>query len=98
MFNFFRKKMLQHPTAPELYHYVKGRVFDPGAESFVFVDNNRLPLYSVVGNGNECGTLRNFGQPLVYVNHSITRVGLGGLQAGQFMSTPLTDNEFQQVG
>lgn len=80
-----------HPIADELYQYVLGRRFDPGAEAEVFEPLFALPVINFRGRARVAGTLAILQPAQTYFTPQIGVVGLGGIQAGQVISQPLLD-------
>lgn len=80
-----------HPLAEELYHYILGIRFDPGAQAEVFQPLFGLPLISFRGNARLAGSLRVLQHPQVWFHRQVGIQGVGGLQAGQIISQPLID-------
>jgi hypothetical protein len=91
------KRKVAHPTAPGLYNYTLGRTFSNGSESMGFEPRFSLPLFSYKGVGTVAGSLRPLSSPQVYVAQAVPMNGLGGLQAGQFVSAPLVNNDFSPI-
>lgn len=80
-----------------LPNYRRGPQYDQsGAAAFVFEQETTLPAIAIKGpSGLSVMALevqhpfRALQQPQVYINKSAPVAGLGGLQAGQFISQPL---------
>ena len=90
-------------AAAPIYAYHEGDVFYPGAGNFVFESLHELPVSQLEGGGGiNMGTSYRMnawpvyaGTPPLIMNNTVTKVGLGGLQAGAFIQQPLLD-EFSQ--
>lgn len=78
-----------------IYRYHEGDLFTPGAQNFVFEPNFELPLQAVWGFGfiRNPNPFKPTQPPQVWSHPTVTSVGLGGLQAGQFDFQPLIDEE-----
>lgn len=85
--------------APSLYSYHEGEVFTPGTQNFVFETNFELPVKTLLGGDGAQGTNYPINAwpvgfvPQVWSNPTVTRQGLGGLQAGTFVQQPLLDDQ-----
>jgi len=83
--------------------YHQGDTFLPGAEGFVYEPTQELPIKAWWGGGSgvnqgtpyRANAWPVFGAPPVVSYPTVTRVGLGGLQAGAFVQQPLLD-QFSQ--
>jgi hypothetical protein len=92
MWSIFKaKKVPESLRGTEVYDYRLGRRFDPGAPGEVFspVFNNPVVLFR--GRARLAGTLSKFQPPQVNVLASIGVIGLGGIQAGQYVGQSLID-------
>jgi hypothetical protein len=89
---FFRKRHTQGP-----YDFTAGTPLTNGAQEFGFVQPWPTPAEPVVGAGFEYISLRVLSGPQVYHYHASPVAGLGGLQAGQIFTQPLTDNNFSPL-
>jgi hypothetical protein len=87
-------KRILHPVAHELYQYVLGRRFDPGAMAEAFEPLTSLPPISLAGAGRihgfMAGQLRPFQHPQVWFHPQTTLVGVP-TTAGQLIGQPLID-------
>jgi hypothetical protein len=83
-----------------VYAYHEGDIFRPGTENFVFESLLELPLTAWwgAGSGIRQGTPYPVNAWPVFASEiptvsrpTVTRAGLGGLQAGAFVQQPLLD-------
>lgn len=79
---------IQHPTAHQLYNYLLGEIFLPGAEGEVFLPLNNNPLYNFRGAGRLAGTLSVLQPAQVRVPFMIGQAGIPTI-AGQIIQQPL---------
>ncbi len=98
MFNFFRKKKISHPVAPNLANYMPGMILTPGTESLIYETPFNLPAFATLGAGRgirkQLAVLQNQQQPVV---HRVPTRGIGGTVAGQMVSQPLAHNAPQKM-
>jgi hypothetical protein len=89
--NPFRRKKIQHGT-PDLYYYTHGDVFTPGAENLAYETNLLHPLQGIGGIGVK-RSLRPIQPPQLYQSIALpTQALLSGVQAGQLVTQPLTED------
>jgi len=83
-----------------LFAYHEGDIFRPGTENYVFEPMLELPVKAWWGGGSDVNQGTPYPvnawpvydlQPPVVSYPMVTRVGLGGLQAGAFVQQPLLD-------
>lgn len=100
MFAFFKRKIPnsggRHAQEP-IYSWHQGRIFTNGGEQIAFEFGKTLPLYSVIGPGTLAGSLMIDQPPQVWNPQSVPMSGLGGLQAGGFVSQPLVNPDYSPV-
>lgn len=95
MFLKFLRRIPHPQGAP--YQFVEGRVFTNGAQSYAF-NSWPLPLFDVIGPATAVQHAMRVTQlPQVYVMQAVPIVGLGGLQAGQLITAPLTNPDLSPV-
>lgn len=90
MLRIFRSMFKNPPGIP---NYQAGPHYDiSGAANFVMQQEYYNPLIAVQGPGMvPRGSLRVTEKPLYLGQLSVIQSGLGGIQTGQFMLSPLTD-------
>jgi hypothetical protein len=78
-------------------NYEIGPTYDGiGAGAAIFLQHFQNPLYLVRGPGRvPVSSLRVLQRPQVYFLPTVTVVGVGGVQAGQIILQPLTDQTGQ---
>lgn len=88
---------IKHPLADELYQYVDGKRFDPGAPAEGFLPKFGLPPISFRGRARVAVQYFRALQPAqVYFLPQRGVQGLGGVQTGQVIGQPLLDpSEFE---
>ncbi len=86
-----RQARIQHPLNHELYQYMLGYRFDPGAMAEVFEPLTTLPEIVFRGPARLAGALNVFQPPQIWFNQQMGVNGLGGVQAGYLRGTPLID-------
>lgn len=91
MFEYFKK----HSQGP--YTFTVGTPFDNGAEEHGFVQPWPTPVQPANGTGYLYPSLRVFAGPQVYHRFQAPVSGLGGVQAGQIFTQPLTDNNYNPI-
>ncbi len=86
----WRQDRIQHPIAHELYQYMLGYRFDPGAEAEVFEPKFTLPVILARGPARLAGALNVVQPPQVWFTQ---QVGVTGVprQAGYLRGAPLVD-------
>ena len=94
MFLKFLRKVKHTSGAP--YHYVEGRTFTNGAMTYGFSDFP-LPLQDAIGPATIAGALRITQWPQLYHQQAVPIVGLGGLQAGQLVTQPLSNQDYSPI-
>lgn len=87
-----------HPEAENLYSYLLGRRFDPGAEAEAFQPLFELPLISFRGPARLAGALMVTQHPQVQVPFANSISGLGGIIAGTYVLSPLQVPEDSETG
>lgn len=91
MFTRKSRTVIGHPLAHQLYNYVLGRRFDPGAMAEALLPRFSIPVTSFVGSARVAGTMSKFQPPQVYFLQQRGLNGVGGIQSGQIISQPLLD-------
>lgn len=83
---------IQHPLFKQLFHFIMGRRFDPGAQAEVYVPSYGNPVHLVRGPGRYFAKQFQSLQP-AQVRFLPQRLvnGVGGVQAGYIVSQPLLD-------
>lgn len=91
MLRIFRNLFKQKQGIP---NYEQGPSFDgEGAERFIFLAEFTNPVYLYRGGGRvPFSALRVLQRPQAYYTFRNTVAGLGGLQAGQIITQPLTNS------
>jgi hypothetical protein len=87
---------IDHPLAHQLYNYISGRRFDPGAPAEAFQPLFQLPVISFRGRARLAGQFLTLQPPQVWFDQQSGINGLGGLQFGQLISQPLIDPSNQE--
>lgn len=92
MWSIFKaKKVPQSSKGTSLYDFRLGRRFDPGAMAEVFEPTLMTPTVLFRGSARLAGHLSILQPPQVWFPGQQGVVGLGGIQAGQFVGQPLID-------
>lgn len=96
MLHFFRRKKINHASAPDLYQYSIVPSPTNGAQNAVFDTKlETMPLQVFNGPSVVAGALNVFQPTQVVQLQFNTNVGLGGINAGTVYQQPLTNNVFQ---
>lgn len=83
--------LVKHPTNSVNHDYIKGRVFNPGAENFFPIKTVTDPLYRLRGAGTPAGSLRVLQPPQSFAPLAVPTNGLGGQQPGNIIFQPSQD-------
>jgi len=81
------------PGKGSFYKYHQGDLFTPGTENYVFDYPNELPLLTIWGRSflRKPNTFLPYQPPQSYSQANVVISGIGGLQAGQFISQGLEE-------
>ncbi len=91
MFNFLNNLLRpRSETVPGFYRTHPGDVFLPGAGNAVFEPAFQLPPIQLIGAGIYAGMLPLWRGPQTVVPQAVPIAGIGGVQAGQYVSQPLS--------
>lgn len=97
LFGLIKRKM-RHQSAPSTgYTFHATGLPSPGSAQYAFETGHALPVAGLLGMGTPCGSFRALSAPLVYVTPAIPYAGLGGIQQGQFATTPLVNNNLSPL-